>query len=41
MMCRIGGRLRDGYASSCGANVEIPPFAYLVSNPARETVLGG
>ena len=34
-MRRIGGRLRSGYSGSCGVIVEIPPFAYLRSNPAR------
>ena len=33
-MRRIGGRLRSGYSGSCGVIVEIPPFAYLRSNPA-------
>ena len=28
-------------ASLQGVNVEIPPFGYLESNPARETLLGG
>ena len=32
-MCRIGRRLRSGYASICGAAVEIRPFDYLSSNP--------
>ena len=32
-MRRIGGRLRSGYSGSCGVIVEIPPFAYLRSNP--------
>jgi hypothetical protein len=31
-MCRIGGRLRSGDASLRGATLEIPPFAFLVSN---------
>ena len=31
-MCRIGGRLRSRDASSCGVDVEIPPFGYLGSN---------
>ena len=31
-MCRIGGRLRSRDASSGGANLEIPPFALLMSN---------
>ena len=31
-MCRIGGRLRSGDASSRGAVLEIPPFAVLMSN---------
>ena len=34
-MRRIGGRLRSGYSGSCGVVVEIPPFAYLRSNPAN------
>ena len=34
-MRRIGGRLRSGYSGSCGVIVEIPPFAYLRSNPAE------
>ena len=34
-MRRIGGRLRSGYSGSCGVVVEIPPFAYLRSNPAE------
>ena len=34
-MRRIGGRLRSGYSGSCGVVVEIPPFAYLRSNPAK------
>ena len=33
-MCRIGGRLRSSVARRCGVIVEIPPFAYLESNPA-------
>ncbi len=33
-MCRIGGRLRSGVARRRGVIVEIPPFAYLESNPA-------
>ena len=32
-MCRIGRRLRAGFARIRGANVEIRPFAYLESNP--------
>ena len=35
-MCRIGGRLRSGHASVCGAVVEIPPFAYLEPNFCME-----
>ena len=31
-MCRIGGRHRSGDASSRGASLEIPPFAFLISN---------
>jgi hypothetical protein len=31
-MCRIGGRLRSGRASDCGAAVEIPPLPYLETN---------
>ena len=31
-MCRIGGRHRSGDASLRGANLEIPPFAILISN---------
>ena len=31
-MCRIGGRHRSRDASSCGASLEIPPFALLMSN---------
>ena len=31
-MCRIGGRHRSGDASSRGASLEIPPFAFLMSN---------
>ena len=34
-MRRIGGRLGSGYSGSCGVIVEIPPFAYLRSNPAE------
>ena len=34
-MCRIGGRLRSRDASSCGVDVEIPPFGYLGSNLMR------
>ncbi len=34
-MCRIGGRLRSGDASSHGVAVEIPPFGYLGSNLMR------
>ena len=34
-MRRIGGRLGSGYSGSCGVVVEIPPFAYLRSNPAE------
>ena len=33
IMCRIGRRLRSGYASIRGVNVEILPFMYLDSNP--------
>ena len=41
-MRRIGGRLRSGYSGSCGVIVEIPPFAYLRSNPAMQgTIRGG
>ena len=32
-MCRIGGRLRSCAARYGGVNLEIPPFAYLDSNP--------
>ena len=32
MMYRIGGRLRDMYASMCGVIVGIPPFIYWNSN---------
>lgn len=32
-MCRIGRRLRIGYASIRGAGVEIRPFLCLVPNP--------
>jgi hypothetical protein len=32
-MCRIGGRLRSGGASSRGVVLEIPPFIHLESNP--------
>ncbi len=31
-MCRIGGRHRSRDASFCGASLEIPPFALLMSN---------
>ena len=31
-MCRIGGRHRSRDASLCGASLEIPPFALLMSN---------
>ena len=31
-MCRIGGRHRSGDASLRGASLEIPPFAFLISN---------
>ncbi|KAF1852269.1 hypothetical protein Lal_00013664 [Lupinus albus] len=31
-MCRIGGRLGSMGASSCGANLEIPPLKSLASN---------
>ena len=31
-MCRIGGGLRSRDASLCGASLEIPPFAFLMSN---------
>ncbi len=31
-MCRIGGRHRSRDASPCGASLEIPPFALLMSN---------
>ena len=31
-MCRIGRRLRSGYASNHGAAVEIRPFCCLVAN---------
>ena len=31
-MCRIGGRHRSRDASLCGASLEIPPFAVLLSN---------
>jgi hypothetical protein len=31
-MCRIGGRHRSGDASLRGAILEIPPFAFLISN---------
>ena len=41
MMCRIGRRLRSGYASIRGVNVEILPFVYLDSNPAKGTPFGG
>ena len=34
-MRRIGGRLRVGHSGASGVVVEIPPFAYLRSNPAR------
>jgi hypothetical protein len=44
-MCRIGGRLRSGGASSRGATGEIPPFLPQGSNlrelSSRGTVLGG
>jgi hypothetical protein len=36
-MCRIGGRLRSGVARHRGVVLEIPPFPYLMPNPA----LGG
>ena len=32
-MCRIGGRLRNLYASRGGVAVEIPPLAVFGSNP--------
>ena len=35
IMCRIGRRLRSGYASIRGVDVEILPFVYLSSNPVR------
>ena len=35
IMCRIGRRLRSGYASIRGGDVEILPFVYLSSNPVR------
>ena len=34
-MCRIGGRLRSGYASRCGVVVEIPPLAVFGSNLSK------
>ena len=34
-MCRIGGRYRSGLARVRGIDVEIPPFLYPVSNPAK------
>ena len=34
MMCRIGGRQRSSLARGCGVVLEIPPFVYLVPNPA-------
>ena len=42
-MCRIGGRRRSWAARSRGANGEIPPVVYLMSNPAesgRQCVVG-
>ena len=33
-MCRIGRRLRSGFARNRGAALEIRPFAYLEPNPA-------
>ena len=33
VMCRIGRRLRSGFARNHGAILEIRPFACLVSNP--------
>ncbi len=35
-MCRIGGRLRSCAARHDGADLEIPPFLYLDSNPFKE-----
>ena len=32
-MCRIGRRLRSGFARNRGAFLEIRPFAYLEPNP--------
>ena len=41
-MCRIGRRLRRGYASIRGADVEIRPFLCLVPNSLKaRTALGG
>ncbi len=37
-MCRIGGRLGSVCASICGANLEIPPLIFLVSNHALQTL---
>jgi hypothetical protein len=34
-MCRIGGRLRSCVARRRLVIVEIPPFAYLESNPCK------
>ena len=41
-MCRIGGRLRSGFARIRGANLEIPPFVYLTPNPycGRQCLVG-
>ena len=42
LMCRIGGRLRDGSARIRGVVLEIPPFNYLKSNPLEAgTMFGG
>ena len=41
IMCRIGRRLRSGHASVRGVDVEILPFVYLDSNPAKGTPFGG
>ena len=40
-MCRIGGRRRARGASPGGADVEIPPFRWMGSNPVQGTPLGG
>ena len=37
-MCRIGGRLGSRCASIGGANLEIPPLIFLVSNHVIQTL---